>query len=387
MPIDAARSQISRRLPLGLLGAMVLIFLVEQSIETNAIDSQGGNHWSYRVAARVAGNEVRTNQILCFGDSLLRLGLAPRVIEAETGLRGYNFAQAGGQAPSSYFLLRAAVESGAKPAAIVVEFFPNLLTQTTKLNDQNWPFLARLTDGLRFSTFNGDLEAFGHFAVSRLLPSIRSRTSLRTAIQLGFQTEQRIIKGEILKAIRNWKTNRGAEITISMPATESDFTLNGWEQAYFQPFHCLPIHQYYLERFLDLAAQHQIPVYWLLPPYRPDMQARCVRSGFDRDHTAFVRQFQARYPEVTILDARQAHYPASVFHDPHHLGLEGTAVMSADVGQMLRQSLDASGSQNRWIALPAYRSRPITAPLETTDASRVAVAKAIRQGRVGELLR
>ena len=387
MPIMRSGQPSGRLLPLGFFGALALIAAVEYAIERNAIDSQGGSHWSYRVAEKMARAETGSNQVLCFGDSLLRLGLAPRVIEAETGLRGYNFALAGGQTPGSYFLLREALESGAKPAAIVVEFFPTLFSQGTKLNDENWPFLARLSDGLSFAKYSGGIEGFGRFAVRRLLPSIRSRTSLRTAIELAFQTDERIIKREILKAIWNWKTNRGAEITASVPPTQSDLDLDRWEQSYFPPFQCLPIHRHYLHKFFNLAARKQIPVFWLLPPYRPDMTARCDRSGFNRQHLAFVRGVQAAYPNVTVFDAHEANYPAEVFHDPHHLGLEGAAVLSSDVGQALRRSLGVSDSQNRWVMLPQFRARPINAPLETTDASRVAVMKATRQGRLGELLR
>ena len=387
MPIIRSHRLSVRSLPLGFLGALVSIVAIERSIERNAIDTQGGNHWSYRIAAKVARAETGSNQVLCFGDSLLRLGLAPRVIQAETGLRGYNFAQAGGQAPGSYFLLRQTLEAGARPAAIVVEFFPQLLAKETKLNDENWPFFARLSDGLNLARYSGGTETFGRFAVRRILPSLRSRTSIRTAIQLALQTNERFIKAEILKAIWSWKTNRGAEITTSLPIAQSEVELDQWETSYFPPFHCLPVHRHYLHKFFHLAAQKGIPVFWLLPPYRPDLAARCDRSGFTRQHLDFVHGVQAAYPNVTVFDAHASAYPAEVFRDPHHLAREGAAVFSSDVGQALRRSLGAFDSPNRWVTLPPFQARSIPVPLATSDAAGPAVAKALRQGRVAELLR
>ena len=376
-----------RTIPLGFFGALVLIAATEFSIEQNAIYSLGGNHWSYRVAEKMARTDVKSNQVLYFGDSLLKLGLAPRVIEAETGLRGYNFAQAGGQVPGSYFFLRQALESGAKPAAIVVEFFPSLLCTGTKLNNENWPFLARLSDGLSIARYGGGMEVFGSFAVRRLLPSMRSRTSLRAAIQTAFQTDVRIVQSEILAAILNWKTNRGAEITASVLPAASGIDLDSWEKAYFPHIQCLPIHLHYLHKFFNLAAANQIPVFWLLPPYRSDMRARCEHSGFNNEHLAFVHQIQSAHPNVTVFDGQQSQFPDEVFRDPHHLGLEGAAVFSSDVGQALTRSLGETDSPYRWVTLPLFRARPINAPLESFDASRVAVTKATLQGRRGELLR
>ena len=374
-----------RRAPLGLFGALVLIALVERHVDKNPLDYLGGSHWSYRVASKVADAGSKGNRILVFGDSLLRLGLAPTAIEAETGLRGYNFAQAGGQAPGSYFLLRRAIASGAKPSAIVVDFFPRLLAENPSFNNDNWPFLADLGDGLGLAMISKKPELFARLVVRWALPSARSRISLRTNLQLALQPSPVSIKHEILKSIRNWKVNRGAEITASRPGLLEN--IDAWERGYFGTFHCSRINKAYVEKFLDLAKAHQIPVFWLLPPYQPDLQARCERSGFDARHEVFVREFQTRYPSLFVLDARRSSYQPEVFYDLHHLGREGATVLSADVGVSIRHQLGELGSQNRWIALPNYRARPDAVPLEDVDQSRALAWKEMQGGRVGNLLK
>ena len=130
------------RIPLGLLGAVALVVAVEASIAHEKMGSLGGSQWSCEDTLAGAGSVAQGSRVLCFGDSLIKQGLAPTVVEARSGLPAYNLALAGGQAPASYFLLRKALASGAKPDAVVVEYFPRLLSLEPEFNIENWPFLA-----------------------------------------------------------------------------------------------------------------------------------------------------------------------------------------------------------------------------------------------------
>ena len=75
------------------------------------------------------------------GDSLAKLGVAPSLVEARSGRSVYNLAVCAGQAPSSYFLLRRVLDSGARPTAILVDFFPRLL-QVPPQHTPLWPALS-----------------------------------------------------------------------------------------------------------------------------------------------------------------------------------------------------------------------------------------------------
>jgi len=378
MPIRS----IGCRPPLGLVGALIVIVAFECHIERNAIDFQGGNHWSYKVSSSVASSGAKGARVLCFGDSLIRLGLAPSVIEAESGLRGYNFAQTGGQAPGSYFLLKKALNSGARPSAIVVDFFPRLLAEDPGFNNDNWPFVADLSDAFGFASIKHNPSTFAWLAVRLILPSARSRHSFRINLMAKLQPRAIPIPQEVLESIRNWKINRGAEIVLSRPGVVED--LDVWERGYFSKFRCSRINRFYVGQFLKLASDHQVPVFWLLPPYQEALQGRCDRSGFDVQHMAFVRNFQGKYPNATILDARRSSYAPEVFHDLHHLGREGASVLSSDVGREIRRYLAGDGSRKRWISLAKFRPRPEAAPLEDVEQSRKVVRKEFQAGR-GEL--
>ncbi len=53
------------------------------------------------------------------------------------------------------------------------------------------------------------------------------------------------------------------------------------------------------------------------------------------------------------------------------LGGKGASALSSDVGQAIRRRLVGLGSDNRWIAIRDYWSRPDAAPLEDLDQSSV----------------
>lgn len=369
-----------RQAPLGLIGAVILVFGFELHVERHAIDYQGGGHWSYRIASGKARSEAKRDQILYFGDSLMRLGVVPTVVEAETGLRGYNFAQTGGQAPGSYFLCRQAFANGARPRAIVVDFFPKLLAEDPKFNEENYPFLATLRDGLDYALTRRDPTEFARFAVRAALPSARSHDSLRFALTSALNPQPGSVKFEIQKSIRNWKLNRGAEVTPCRPGVVDD--LATWEKGYFPEFRVDPTNQVYLERLVDLAARFQTPVFWLLPPYQPELQARCERSGFDRAHEDFVRRMLARHPNLRVLDARHSGFPPEFFFDLHHLGREGAAVLSSDLGHEVLAALGESKTPTRWRNLPPFRMRLSPVPIEHVDESRLALHHEHQQKRL-----
>jgi len=82
-----------------------------QCASARPIDSPGGGRRTRRVA----------HDVLCFGDSQMKFGIAPHVVAARTGRPAYNLAIVGGQPPASYFLLRRALEAGARPSAVLFD--------------------------------------------------------------------------------------------------------------------------------------------------------------------------------------------------------------------------------------------------------------------------
>ncbi len=356
------------RLPAGFLGAVAMMIAIEATIAHQKLGSFGGSQWSYDVARTVADSGDRTCEVVCFGDSLLKQGLAPPIFEAKAGLKGYNFAIAGGQAPGDYFLLRRALESGIRPKAIVVEYFPKLMATDPDFNIENWPFLASPADCLELARLTHNPSLLTELALREVFPSIRCRNSIRANVLAALNGTFPTFAHEILSARRNWEVNRGAEILIPRPGRVDDIEIE--MRGYFPSFACTKTNRTYIKKLVELAARHEIPVFWVLPPYQPALQARVEQSGFDAAHEAFVKGLQSRYPGLYVIDARRAGYDPGVFTDLHHLGREGAAIFSGEVAHHLRQHREAPASTPRWHTLAAYRAAPVTPPLEDMEESR-----------------
>lgn len=367
------------RIPLGLLGALSLILGVEWFIARHKLDTMDGSLWSYEHCRQIAAGKVRDCGVLAFGDSLMKLGIAPKVIQDRTGLPGYNFAIPGSQAPASYFLLREALASGARPRAVLVDFFPCLLASDPWTNITNWPIVASYRDCLDMAWTGGDSRLFAALAVRKTLPSVRCRESIRAAIVEALKGFGGFSRSGIQVALRNWEVNRG--LGIENFRHDPNIPLDHWVAELFQPIRCTPLNRLYIDRFMELAARHDIAVFLVLPPYMPTMQARVEQVGFDADHEVFVRSMLGRYPALNVLDARKANFEPFVFIDTHHLGYEGASTFSAEVGELLRRKLDRPGSVPRWVAIPSYRKRPMTVRHENIDESRMAVLHDARKPR------
>src|SRR5690348_14836409 len=115
--------------PLGLLGMLALIAAIEASV--SRLDDALTTVWAagWRASGRSATREARDCDLLCLGDSLVKFGVVPSVLDARLGTRSYNLAAHAAQAPLSYFLLQRALRAGARPRTILIDFTEHLLCQ------------------------------------------------------------------------------------------------------------------------------------------------------------------------------------------------------------------------------------------------------------------
>src|SRR5947209_6511609 len=114
------------RWPLGLLGMLALVVAVESFLARHTLDFTSIIAAGYAYPARNC-RATRPGEILCFGDSLMKFGVLPRVFETRLGTRTTNLAIPGGLPAASFFLFRRAVEAGARPSVVLVSFKPTIL--------------------------------------------------------------------------------------------------------------------------------------------------------------------------------------------------------------------------------------------------------------------
>jgi hypothetical protein len=330
---------------------------------------------AWRFSARAASHRTSAAEVLCFGDSLVKLGVQPRVLEHGMGRSVYNLAAPGGQAPSSYYLLRRALASHpSTPKAIVVDFHPNLLAVAPRSSGPLWPELVSLQECLDLSITARDPSLLLGTALACLFPTIKDRLEIRASAIAALQGTTRPGLDELTALVHNWRVNSGAQVTPRAdPINDLDESTGHEQMAGWQPHRANTV---FVRRFLDLAAERQIKVFWLLPPTSPAWQGRRDRLNLTAQYTRYAQHLQTQYPNLVIIDGRHAGYQRSVFRDSTHLDRKGALTLSLALAEVVVAHLDGSAGGSRWVDLPGYRDRSDVVPLEDVDQSRL-----VLQGR------
>jgi hypothetical protein len=367
--------------PGGLLAMLGMVAGVEAYIARRDLDFSTVWAQDWRSGGAAARVEAPGCAVLCFGDSLLKYGLIPSVLEARTGGRAYNMAMHAGKAPGSYFLLQRALESGARPRAVVVDFDAAHLAIGPLDLARQWPEMLTWRDCLDLSVEMRDASLFGQLALAKLLPSLRARHEIREALYALYRRRRERPRYEILVHLRNWSLNRGAQVVPknSKPPSEVD---RARRLPPLPPWECDPTNAAYVERFLSLAQSRGIPVYWLIAPCKGWVQSERERIGYEQPYNVYIKRLIDRYPNLVLLDARHSGYPERVFDDITHLDREGAVALSASVGDVLRAGPGRGAGGPRWLELPPYLDRPSDGAIEDVEQSRIALRQALgRRGR------
>lgn len=371
---DGSAQRKSSAWPVGLLGTICIAMMIEGLIARHESDSLWNSTvTSWRFAARALRRDARRSEILCFGDSLVKFGVEPLILEERLRRPAYNLALFGGPPAASYFLFRRALDAGANPRAVIVDFQPHQLGVSPRFFVREWPHLATLRECLNLAAKTGDASFFASMVLAELMPSYRDRQEIR----LGFfaalrgESRSRIWKTEVAPLVRNWNRNRGAQVSPRQPAFDGRF--NPRNPGLFPTrWACNPATLSYVQQFLELASDRHIPVFWLLPPITPEPQARRQQLGLDANFSRLVRQIQAPFPNVTVVDGRHSGYASSVYIDSVHLDRRGAALLSHDLASLLETTLNA-GLQPRWLHLANFQDRPVDLSLEDVNQSRAAL--------------
>jgi len=361
------------RWPWGLVGMIGLVAGVEAGLARRQVDFTNEVYASWERGRQTAGNEAARAEVLCFGDSIVKLGVAPKVLEERMGKRAYNCAVIGGSAPLSYFLLRRAIESGARPAAVVVDFKAFILSGGPRFQLRQWAEVASPRDALDLAWTSRDAAFFAETATRLALVSYRDRPEVRANVLAALRGEPTPSREPLMVHWRNWNANLGAKI---MPESfQFSGVVKPEEAVHYAPdsWRCDPVNAAYVRRFCDLAASRDIPVFWLLGPATPPLQALRDAHDLEAPYDRLARRIQAHCPNVVVVDGRHSGYDSPAFSDPVHLNARGACVFSAQLANVLTDHLRAPRDTPRWVHLPAPEPAPAALPVEDLNASALAV--------------
>jgi hypothetical protein len=340
----------------------------------------------WRGAAMAMSGPAASAEILIFGDSLLQSGVIPEVVRDELGMTAYNAAVQAGPPAASVVLLDRAIRAGARPKAIIVDAQPFILAEVRPARMiGEWASMAGVADALAVATEEGDVEFFGAFVVARLLPSLRARKDIRDALAAAYggtaTPEAEFVASRDL-VDRQAIANRGGFVLPGKPETGAADPFAGgaasdWEAQIIYPaaWTPRPPNVSALRRFLTRTASLGAPVFFVVPPMHPDVQAKRERLGLDAAYIAFVRRIRDEFPHVVVVDARHAGFPARALADWTHLNRDGAASFSRSLARVVGDRFAHPVDDARWVAAPSYSAEPSRVAIEDYFESHKAILR------------
>jgi hypothetical protein len=277
----------------------------------------------------------------------------------------------------SYFLLRRVLEAGARPSAVILDVKPSILLGSPDYNIRYWQEVLTLRESLDLASADRHFTLFVKVLVGRVLPSFRSRHEIRGALVAALRGEASPLRSINQVCQRNWRANSGANVAAKNPGFTGVVDPEQRRNLHTNIWHTHRANTTYLTRILELTRERGIPVYWLLPPLAPALQAQREESGAEKGYEKFIGSMQARFSHLTVVDGRHSGYEPRLFVDATHLDGQGANTLSGDLARLLKRELSASSHANRWLPLPAYRDMPALAAWEDIDQSKK-IASAIR---------
>jgi hypothetical protein len=375
---------IRTRWPGGFLGMLAIVIVSESGLARLELRlaPMAAADWGLNRAE--AAREAVGADILCLGDSLIKCGVSPAVLEAKLGLTAYNLASLGAPPPASYFLLRRSLDAGARPRAIVLDATSTTLTAAAYRGlVRNWAALLGPREAFMLARDDRDSGFLGVHLVHYLIPSVRMRLDLRKAAAdelAGGPAVAEVAWGPIVE--RQHAINRGAFHRSPTHPKEGPDPFPGGvlpphEEAVCYPagWTPYPTNLVYLDKTLALAESRGLPVFFLVPPIHPGVQAGRQARGLDASFMMLVRKIHARHANVTVVDGRRAGFGHGAFADAQHLDREGAAALSIALADAMRPQLTGRASGDRWVALPMYADPTDLPDIEDMAESAVALAR------------
>lgn len=363
------------RLPLGLLGMVALVVLIEIRIAPNWVALATGQVLGMHFAMDAAKHNAPGASVLIFGDSVVKCGIMPTEAERVLGpdLRVYNLAVAGTPTPIGWSIYQRAIAAGAKPKAVIL----GCLNLTGNPRGHATDFAEVLTpaETIELSVVSRDATLWGKATAAMLFPSLRYRTAIRIValetLLRGTGFEEKIPGAHTIPGrdvgvwtLRAWGEQGGVGAN---PADLKPVDKQGLgkiderveREVINRPWAVHAAFLYYLKQIALDASSRGSKVFLLVPPIHPLAQAQRDRNGFDAHHTKNLRGILEKIPGIVLVDARRTGYPAEDFHDAVHLNVRGATRLTTELARLVQTRLSETSTGPQWVTLP--RHQPVDA--------------------------
>ena len=353
---------LKNRVPWSVIVAGLAVFAIEICFAHHDLDFNRPENMGWRWGRSAARRRAPKADILCLGTSMIQTGVLPRVIAHRTGRPAYGMALFASQMPGNYYLFKQALDSGAKPSAVIIDFPVNFLGTSLDAQAGTWPALLNVRETLELAIALRKPRFFAAVVSEKLLPSLSYRLQIRKAFLAALRGESASLMDENLVYMRNYKQNDGAFMNGKRPDYAGEISekfRNDFLSS--DPWRPDPLKSRYFRRLIGLAAANGVRVYWVMTPLVPKLQGSRNVRDLDGLYDTYAYGMISRFPNLTVIDARHSNYPASVFMDAIHLDIDGANALSHTLAEVIDRD---KGRSSRWIHLDPFRGRPFVTPIE-----------------------
>jgi len=369
---------ILRRCPRGILGAIVIVMIVESWLARQDLEFTRPEGINLRMARLAARKHAPTCEVLCLGSSMIHSGVLPAALDRHSRSKSYNLAVVAGTTSTSYYILKEAIDAGARPRAVVLDVHPAFILADNRDRNHFWVDCIGTADLVDLGWTLRDPDDFADILLRKIFRSLYHRDPIRLATLHALRGERFSERAPNLTMMRNLNQNRGAFVT-PRPASYQGEISPVYQRVWLSDNHrrgSSPSAELYMHRLLQLAHEHGIRVYWVNLPLVPELNRQREAKGWNEVYDRFTKNFLA-YPNLVVIDARTSGYEPSVFNDASHLSPEGAYVLSREIAEILdRDKFEPRlTEESRWMKLPPFLERRPDIPLEDYNTSAIAIAQ------------
>lgn len=252
-----------------------------------------------------------------FGDSVAQSGLVAQKIAAalppDTVVHNAAIAGTGPEFP--YFILQRQIALGKTPKAIIYAPSPHTFASTRVAlvvgGYARWPEIAKIA------------------ALGVATPEVAYGVLCKLSYTLRYREEL----GDLLKGRRPDAEEQKAA-PPGKPSPAKRFTVASIHPMYKKPFNLADFNAPLLHKFLSLAAEHNVPVYWLTMPVMPAVYESRAPVNFDADYFRFLDSLQQQHG-IRFLQREFLIWDEAGFKDMTHLNAASAERLSQLVGEKL----------------------------------------------------
>ncbi len=274
------------------------------------------------------------------GDSAAYCGVSCEALASLPASEGKSFAMlaAPGTGPLfAYFVLKKQIENGVVPEAIV--YLPSPHTFASSRLPKFVACYATWKEVWTAACGTRELADITYGLLCRGSYSLRYREELASLIR------DRDLGALVRLGLASGNTDLGMASSEEEPGTKVFTSKDAYPSTYGKPFSVLPVNLWASQRFLELAAENRIPVFWSLMPVPQIVRESRARFDFDRTYEAYVASLCTGLSDadgtlnlLAVLQ-RPPVYGDDHFLDPTHLNPYGRKRFTMELADQLLPAL------------------------------------------------